>query len=212
MVPSLPLFESTTNLQIELSTRKTVRSDLRKPVVHYTRVEDIGLRPRLSFSRQGMTMVKEATELVTARALLKKAEGNLGDPGMLVHLRNAIDSLSAIKLGAFPQIQKDLARRLVLTYRNKVLSEVKAILANFDCCKPESLQHWHEVMQIFVDAGVDDPEFNACREQLLTQPSPSLDGLKPGDLDAMEKELREVLDSLSAHRNRLSNLKWSIRK
>ena len=132
-------------------------------------------------------MVKEATELVTARALLKKAEGNLGDPGMLVHLRNAINSLSAIKLGASPQIEKDLARRLVLTYRNKVLSEVKSILANFDSCEPESLQHWHEVMEIFVDAGVDDPEFNACREQLVTQRSPSIDSLKPGDLDSPGK-------------------------
>ena len=158
-------------------------------------------------------MVKEATELVTARALLKKAEGNLGNPGMLVYLRNAIDSLSGIKLGASPQIEKDLARRLVLTYRNKVLSEVKAILANFDSCEPESLQHWHEVMEIFVDAGVDDPEFEACKEQLLAKPgTPSIDSLNPADLDALEKELREVLDSLSAHRSRLSNIKWGIRK
>jgi hypothetical protein len=157
-------------------------------------------------------MVKEATELVTARALLKKTEGNLGDPGMLVHLRNAINALSALKLGASPQIEKDLARRLVLTYRNKVLSEVKSILANFDSCEPESLLHWHEVMEILIDAGVDDPEFNACREQLVTQCSPSIDSLKPGDLDALEKELREVLDSLSAHRSRLSNIKWGIRK
>jgi hypothetical protein len=159
-----------------------------------------------------MTMVKEATELVTARALLKKAEGNLGDPGMLVHLRNAIDSLSVIKFGVSPQIQKDLAGRLMLTYRNKVLSEVKAILANFASCEPESLQHWHEVMQIFIDAGVDDAEFKACKEQLVTQCSPSLDSLRPGDLDAMEKELREVLDSLSVHRSRLSNIKLGIRK
>jgi hypothetical protein len=157
-------------------------------------------------------MVKEATELVTARALLKKAEGNLGDPGALIHLRNAIDSLLGMISGDFRQIEKDLARRLVLTYRNKVLSEVKSVLANFDSCEPESLQHWHEVMEIFVAAGVEDPEFNACREQLVTQRSPSIDGLKPGDLDALEKELREVLDSLSAHRSRLSNIKWGIRK
>jgi hypothetical protein len=159
-----------------------------------------------------MTMVKEATELVTARALLKKAEGNLGDPRMLVHLRNAINSLSAIMSANSPQIEKDLARRLMLTYRNKVLSEVKAILANFDSSDPESLPHWYEVMGIFVDAGVDDPEFNACREQLVTQRSPSINSLKPGDLDALEKELREVLDSLSAHRSHLSNIKWGIRK
>ena len=101
----------------------------------------------------------------------------------------------------------------MLTYRDKVLSEVKAILANFESFEPESLQHWHEVMEVFVDAGVEDPEFNACREQLITKCSHlSIDGLKPGDLDAAENELREVLNSLSAHRSRLSNIKWSIRK
>jgi len=158
-------------------------------------------------------MVKEATELVTARALLKKLEGNLGDPGMLVDLRNAINSLLAIMSGNSPQIEKDLAMRLVLTYRNKVLSEVKAILANFDSCEPEALKHWHEVMEVFVDAGVDDPEFKACKEQLFAKRgTPSIDSLKPAELDTLEKELREVLDSLSAHRSRLSKIKWGIRK
>jgi hypothetical protein len=160
-----------------------------------------------------MTMVKEATELVTARALLKKAEGNLGDPGMLVYLRNAIRFLFGMMSGDAPQIQKDLAKKLVLTYKSKVLSEVKAILANFDAYEPESLKHWHEVMEVFADTGIDDPEFNTCKEQLSTRrDSPSIDSLRPGDLDALEKELREVLDNLSAHRDCLLNVKWAIRK
>ena len=157
-------------------------------------------------------MVKEATELVTARAALGKAEKDLGDPATFIHLRNGIVSLSGMISGDFRQIEKDLARKLLLTYRNKVLSEVKAVL-DLDFYEPESLSHWNKVMEVFVDAGVEDPEFNACREQLITKCSRlSIDGLKPGDLDAVEKELREVLNSLSAHRSRLSNLKWSIRK
>jgi hypothetical protein len=162
-------------------------------------------------------MAKEATELVTARAALKKAEKDFGDPDALIHLRKAIDSLLGMMSGASPQIQKDIARKLVLTYRNKVLSEVKDILANFDSYESESLNHWNEVMEIFIDAGVDDPEFNACREQLVTKSiNPSIesldDSLQPGDLDVLEKELREVLDSLAAHRSHLSNIKWGIRK
>lgn len=157
-------------------------------------------------------MVKEATELVTARAALGKAEKDLGDPATFIHLRNGIVSLSGMISGDFRQIEKDLARKLLLTYRNKVLSEVKAVL-DLDFYEPESLSHWNKVMEVFVDAGVEDPEFNACREQLITKCSRlSIDGLKPGDLDVVEKELREVLNSLSAHRSRLSNLKWSIRK
>lgn len=164
-----------------------------------------------------ITMVKEATELVAARAALRKAEKDLGDPGALIHIRKAIDFLLGMMSGNSRQIEKDLARKLVLTYRNKVLSEVKTILANFDSYEPESLNHWNKVMEIFVDAGVDDPEFNACREQLLTKcSSPSIDNLNdslnPGDLQALEKELQEALDSLSAHISRLSNIKWEIRK
>jgi hypothetical protein len=158
-------------------------------------------------------MVKETTELVTARAELGKAEKDLGDPATFSHLRNGINSLLGMISGDSRQIEKDLARKLLLTYRNKVLSEVKAILGDLDSYEPESLSHWKKIMQVFVDAGVEDPEFNACREQLITKCSRlSIDGLKPGDLDAAEKELREVLNSLSAHRSRLSNLKWSIRK
>ncbi len=157
--------------------------------------------------------MKEATELVTARAELRKLEKDLGDPGALIHLRNAIDSLLGMMSGDSPQIQKDIARKLVLAYRNKVLSEVKAIIANFDSYELESLNHWNKVMEVFVDAGLGEPEFNACREQLVTKCSnPSIDSLKdtlrPGDLEAVEKELREVLDNLSA----LSNIKWGIRK
>ena len=42
-------------------------------------------------------------------------------------------------LGDSAQIEKDIAKKLVLTYRNKVLSEVKVMLANFDLYEPESL-------------------------------------------------------------------------
>jgi hypothetical protein len=158
-------------------------------------------------------MVKEATELVTAKAALKKAEKDLGDPSTLIHLRNAIESLLGMMVGDSPKIQKDLARKLVLTYKNKVLSEVKAIVANFDSYEPESLKHWREVMEVFADTGVDDPEFNSCKEQLFTKrTSPSIDSLKPAELDTLEKELREVLDSLAAHKSRLSNIHWKIRR
>jgi hypothetical protein len=158
-------------------------------------------------------MAKETTELVTARAALRKAERDLGDPGALLHLREAIDSLLGMMSGNSPQIEKDLARKLVLTYRNKVLSEVKAILANFDSYESESLDHWNKVMEVFVDAGVGDPEFNGCREHLVVKCcSRSIDSLKPGDLDGVETELREVLNSLAAHRSSLSNIKLGIRK
>jgi|SRR4029434_1672074 hypothetical protein len=161
-----------------------------------------------------ITMVKEPNELVAARAALKKAEEDLGDPGRFVHLRSAINSLLGVMVGDSPQIEKDIANKLVLTYKSKVLSEVKVILANFDSCEPGSLEHWNKVMEVFVDAGLaDDPEFNACKEQLRTKRgNQSLDSLKPEDVEILEKELQAALDSLSAHRSRLLNIKWGIRK
>ena len=158
-------------------------------------------------------MAKETTELVIARAALKKAEKDLGDPGALTHLRGAIDSLLGMMSGNSPQIQKDIARKLILTYRNKVLLEVKTILTNFDSYELESLSHWSKVMEVFVNAGGDDSEFDACREQLVAKCSgPTIDSLKPEELDALETELRESLNSLAAHRSSLTNIKWGIRK
>ena len=75
-----------------------------------------------------ITMVKEPNELVAARAALKKAEEDLGDPGRFVHLRSAINSLLGVMVGDSPQIEKDIANKLVLTYKSNVLSEVRLSL------------------------------------------------------------------------------------
>lgn len=151
-------------------------------------------------------MIKEPSKFVTAQAALKKAEEDLGDPGRLVHLRHAINSLRGVMVGDSPKIEKDIAKKLVLTYRNKVLSEVKVILANFDSYESESLEHWNKVMEVFVDASLaDDPQFNACKEQLLTRRgSQSLDGLKPEDVEILKKR---AAGGLSTKRPLLENKK-----
>ena len=161
-------------------------------------------------------MIKEPSKLVTARVALEQAEEDLGDPSKLGHFRNAINLLLRVMSEVSPQIEKDIAKKLVLTYRNKVLSEVKIILANFDSYEAESLEHWNNVMEVFVDAGLgDDPEFNARKEQLLTQHgSQSIGDLQPAPVDILDKELRAALDkklqaaldSLAAHRTRLSTI------
>jgi hypothetical protein len=160
-------------------------------------------------------MVKESYELSAATAALKKSAEDFGDPGRLVHLKNGINSLLEVMSGESAQIQKDISKRLVLTYRNKLLSEMKVILANIDSHRSESLEHWNKAMQVFVDVGFDDdPEFNAFKEQLHTQ----LGGRPPADLttpdlDFLEKELQATLDSLSAHKSRLSaGIKWETEK
>jgi hypothetical protein len=84
-------------------------------------------------------MVKEPNELSAARASLKKSAEDFGDPGRLVHLRNGISSLAEVLAGECAQIQKDISKKLALTYRNKLLSEVKVVVANMDSYDPESL-------------------------------------------------------------------------
>jgi hypothetical protein len=84
-----------------------------------------------------------------------------------------------------------------------------------DSYDPESLGHWHQVMEAFVDAGFgDDPEFNALKEQLFTKLGVGLvDRLTPMDLDILKKELEATLDSLAAHKTRLgAGIKWQIEK
>lgn len=135
-------------------------------------------------------MIKEASKLVAARVALEKAEEDLGDPGRLGHLKNAIEFLLRVMSGVSPQIEKDIAKKLVLIYRNKVLSEAKVILADFDSYEPESLEHWNKVMEVFVDVSfADDPEFNACKKQLLTRRrSQPIDSVKAAHADILKKK------------------------
>jgi hypothetical protein len=160
-------------------------------------------------------MVKEPNELSAARVSLKKSAEDFGDPGRLVHLRNGMSSLAEVVLGESAQIQKDISKKLALTYRNKLLSEVKVVVANMDSYDPESLGHWHQVMEAFVDAGFgDDPEFNALKEQLFAKLGAGLvGGLTPMDLEILKQELEATLDSLAAHKSRLgAGIKWQIQR
>jgi hypothetical protein len=145
-------------------------------------------------------MNNEPNKLVTARAELERAEEDLTNPGRLICLSNAIKSLLELISGASPLIEKDIAKKLVLRSRNKVVSEAKAVLANEESYEPGYLENWNKVMEVFVDARVaDDPEFNACKEQLLTRcanqylvtvpaPAVSLGNSNPPQVDFPEKK------------------------
>jgi hypothetical protein len=158
-------------------------------------------------------MLNESTGLVTATAVLKQAEENLGDPRSFVDIKNGINALLGVMSGDSPQIEKDIGKRLVLEYRSKVLSEVKLVLANVDSYGAESLEHWKKVMEIFIDTPLDgDPEFKACKEQLLSKRShQSTRSSNPVDLQTLGKQLHSALDSLSDHRTRLLSM-WGIQK
>jgi hypothetical protein len=113
-------------------------------------------------------MIKEPNKLVAARAELERAAEDLRDSGRLGDLTNAINSLLQLMSGVSPRIEKDIAKKLLLTYRNKVLSEAKVILANVESYEPAYLEHWNRVMEVFVDSSLaDDAEFNECKEELL---------------------------------------------
>ena len=134
-------------------------------------------------------MIKEPNKLVAARAELQRAAEDLRDPGRLGHVRNAINSLLQLMSGVSPRIEKDIAKKLFLTYRNKVLSEAKVILANLESYEPEYLEHWNKVMEVFVDPSLaDDPEFNACKKELIARRrNRAIDNLKAVHVDIPKK-------------------------
>jgi hypothetical protein len=140
-------------------------------------------------------MTKEPTKLVAARAELERAAENLRDPARLSDLRNAINSLLQLMSGVSPRIEKDIAKKLLLTYRKKVLSEAKVILANAESYEPGYLEHWNRVMEVFVDPSfADDPEFNACKKELIARRcTQAIDNLKAVHVDNSKKaELQEA--------------------
>lgn len=115
-------------------------------------------------------MIKEPNKLIAARAALEKAEEHLRDPDKLGQVINAINSLMQLMSGVSPRIEKDIAKKLVLSCRNRVLSETKFILADLQSYEPGYLAHWNKLMEVFVAPSLtDDPEFNACKEQLLAR-------------------------------------------
>ena len=113
-------------------------------------------------------MIQPST-LFAARAELLKAEKDLRDPAKLAQLRNSINFLFQVMSGVSPRIEKDIAKRLVLTYRNKILAEAKAILLNRESYEPGYLEHWKNTMEAFVDTRInDDSDFRACKDRLFT--------------------------------------------
>ena len=115
-------------------------------------------------------MINEPNKLVEARTALDRAEVDLTDPNKFSDLKRAINSLLQLISGVSPLIEKDIARRLVMESRSRVLSEVRLILSKVESCESEYLEHLNNVMGMFVDANLpDDPEFSACKDQLLTQ-------------------------------------------
>src|SRR5262245_14802486 len=132
-------------------------------------------------------MIAEPSKFTAARAALEKAEADLGNPSTLGDLRNVISFLLRELSGASPQIEKDIAKNLLLTYRNKVLSEVRAVVADLGSYEPEFLDYWCKVMDVFDHKILaEDREFNDFKSRLFTKrhpqsfvQSPALDVVPP---------------------------------
>jgi len=112
------------------------------------------------------------------------------------------------------KIEKDIAQKIALTYKNRVLSEVNVILDNFASYEARVLEHWINVMEVLMAAGFDDDAvLNTSKKQLRSRIDlQSIEDLSPMELDTLEKELRAALESLSLHKLRLSNIKISTQK
>jgi flagellar biosynthesis regulator FlaF len=110
--------------------------------------------------------------------------------------------------------EKDIAQKIALTYKNRVLSEVNVILDNFASYEARVLEHWINVMEVLMAAGFDDDAvLNTSKKQLRSRIDlQSIEDLSPMELDTLEKELRAALESLSLHKLRLSNIKISTQK
>ncbi len=118
-------------------------------------------------------MIGEPSKFAGARAALEQAEADLGNPSTLGGLRNVISFLLRELSGPSPQIEKDIAKNLVLTYRNKVLSEVRAVVADSVSYEAEFLEYWYKVMEVFNHGSLaDDPEFDDYKSRLLTRRNP----------------------------------------
>lgn len=86
-------------------------------------------------------MEKEPNELISARASLRRWEENPGDTERRNFLRQGVRSLSDVIFSDLPEVYKTLAKKLIIAYRNRVLSEAKGILVDSGSRELAYLEH-----------------------------------------------------------------------
>jgi len=136
-------------------------------------------------------MANEPKQLVDARAALSEAEADLGNAQMLNRFKHGIDLLADVIFGDYDEIHKNIANRLVTSYRSRVVEKAKAILSEADSQDLDSLAHWGKIMETFTDAGFDDePELTSCKRQMFDKWGLRLLAtLKPWEIEMLRKEL-----------------------
>src|SRR5262245_55132564 len=137
-------------------------------------------------------MIQEPSKFVSARAALEKATANFGDPSGFGELQKVIGLLSRELSGIALPSEKEIAKKLLLSCRNQVLLETKLILANFASHEADHLDYWQKVVALFVDPNLpDDPQFNACKAQLLAWCAIDQNNSLPAVRGAMPKKPRQ---------------------
>lgn len=112
-------------------------------------------------------MEKEPKELKEARAALREAEADLANPQMLKPFKRGIDLLAEVILGEYSKTHKNVANRLAVSYRNKVVANTKTIMGEADSYELDYLQHWSNVMETFTESGLDDDsELRFCKDHI----------------------------------------------
>ncbi len=109
----------------------------------------------------------EPQKLSEAKAHLRQFEKLLKAQEGRHHLKAGVNLLVELAEGDYPQSIKDTTANLVVSYRNKVVSEVEGVLSNATSFDQDELWGWHCVMQEFVETSLDDGPFNACHTDLL---------------------------------------------
>ena len=115
-------------------------------------------------------MGTEPKQMKEARIQLGEFEKLQEDHKGVICLSPGIGFLADIIEGDYPKTYKNIANNVLLAYKGKVVTKVKAVLKNRDSLESKTLFHWYKMMETFTESSlVDDQEFQSCKDELWVE-------------------------------------------
>ncbi len=138
--------------------------------------------------------IDEPIELSEAGDLLGKFEERYKN---LSYLKNALQNISEITEGNFPENCKTAARKMLDTYRSRFLETMRLVISDPYSFPLEDIIHWNQGAQVFLEAGFDDGQEynNAAKSLMITCIACRLTeshDLSPSDRKRLGKQLIEL--------------------
>ena len=138
-------------------------------------------------------MQGEPRELVEAKQHLLQFEHSLYDQAGNYHLEEALALLVDVIVGKAAETHKSIAKTLVSTHINNVLSKAKQILGDESTENENRLDHLFNLMDLFESSGLEIGEDFSLTKKQLTAKTVDILLIRQGATTSVREAVRKLL-------------------